>query len=659
MSACKDFPHLFSPIEVGSKVYKNRVIAAPLGGVSVSPQGGYPAASFQTYRDRAEGGFAEVAASETVVDFQYGNRLPVPVVDYTDLDSPHMKSLRDYPEMLHRHGVIATVELNHCGMRRMPSAGEAIGPSGFLREDGVAVREMDEVLMQYVADSFAMAAYYYKCAGYDGCMPHMASGWLLQQFFSPVTNRRTDEYGGSVENRARFPLRVLRAIREKCGADFLIIPRISAEENIPGGYTIQDTLTLCRMMEGLVDMVHVMAGVYYEPIRSLEYSSMYHPHGLHAHLAEAIKRECSFPVAVCGGMNSPEQAEALIAEGKTDLVALGRQLLADVNWPKKAASGKASDIARCVRCFRCFPGPLQDTGGKMLKPPDKKCTVNPKSDLSELDPPLSRWPAPQTARQVLVVGGGIAGLYASYTAAQRGHRVTLAEQSDTLGGLLTFTDYDSHKEDLRNFKELCIRRVESTGVKILLNTAVTPENVADFGAETVILALGSVPRVPKIPGISCAISLMEAYRNTQALGSRLIIAGGGQAGCELALHLAETGRQITVVEMQPSVAPDAEKMHRVALMDRLESAITLCTGLTCAEFLPNGLRVLTPEGDTQLLVADGVILALGMQANYTPAQELQAALPEGTQVFRVGDCVRPGKIHKAVEDGFLAAMAIV
>lgn len=657
MEKSTNFKHLFSPIQVGSVVYKNRIAAAPLGGVSVTPDGKYPPASFQTYVDRAKAGFAEVAASETVVDFRYGNRLPVPVIDYDDLDSAHMRALRDYPQMLHAHGAIATVELNHCGLRRMRSAGEAIGPSGMIREDGVVVTEMDEALMQHVVDRFAQAAYYYKCAGYDGCMPHMASGWLLQQFFSPLTNQRTDEYGGCLENRARFPLRVLRAIREKCGRDFLIIPRLSAAENIPGGYGIEDAVELCRRMEGLVDMVHVMAGVYYEPIRSREYSSMYDPHGVHIELAAAIKESCSYPVMVCGGINSPEQAEAFIAEGKTDLVALGRQLLADVNWPIKAFSGQESDIARCIRCFRCFPGPLQDTGGKLLTPPDKKCTVNPRSDLTELDPPLSQWPEPAAPRRVLVVGGGIAGLYAAWTAAVRGHQVILAEQSGTLGGLLSFADYDHHKQDLKDFRDLCIRRAESAGVDIRLNTAVTPENIGTFAPEAVILAVGSSPVVPELPGIGTTVSVMEAYRRANKLGQRILVAGGGQAGCEIALHLSELGKEVTVVEMQQAVAPDAEKMHRVALLDKLEAEVTLRTGLKCTAFETGAVTCQSADGGTVRLEADAVVLSLGMKANSSLAEALAAAVD--VPVSMAGDCIRASRIQKAVEEGFLSAMAII
>ena len=655
------FPHLLSPIQVGSVTYKNRIASSPLGNTSVKPDGSFPATSFQVYLDRAEGGCAEVSASETIVDFKYGSRIFVPEVDYTNPNSAHSAGLRKYTDMLHAHGAIATVELNHCGANRFASAGKtAIGPIAIADHNGVEVLEMDEAMMDYVVERFAQTAWYLQQAGYDGVIPHMASGWLLQQFLSPYTNRRTDEYGGSAENRARFPMRVLKAIRERCGKDFLIIPRLSCCEHIEGGYGIEDTLVFCKLMEGTVDMVNVTAGVYYDPVRSKEFSCMYEPHNLHVDLAAAIKATCSFPVMLTGGINSPEDAERLIAEGKCDLIGLGRQMLADPNWAKKAMEGRADDIARCVRCFRCFPGPLKDTGGKPLTPPDKKCTVNPCSDLNELDPPLSAWPKPEGSRKVLVVGGGIAGLTAAYTAANRGHQVILCEKTDELGGLLGFTDYDFYKYDLCNYKKLCIRRCERAGVDIRLNTAVTAETIGSYGADAVIIAVGSSPLCPPIPGIETTVPSVEAYRHPEKLGDTVVIAGGGQVGCEAALNLTHLGKKVTIVEMREDVAIDSNPMHRIGLMDMLaKNGVIIRAGHKCKRFAPDGVECENPDGETVWLPADAVVMALGMRANSAAAEELKAAAEETASVQLIGDCIRASKVQVAVEEGFLAAMRIV
>ncbi len=656
-----NFPHLFSPIQIGSKTYKNRVCASPLGNTMVRPDGTYPASSFEWYEKRARGGCAEVMTSETVVDFDYGNRMKAPSVDFTAIGSKHMQGVKAYNEMLHSYGAVSLVELNHCGLERMRSAGEngPIGPSGVTRADGVSVTEMDEALMALTVQRYADAAYYLQQAGYDGVAPHMASGWLLQQFFSPRTNLRTDEYGGSLENRARFPLRVIRAIRERCGKDFLIVPRLSVEENVPGGYGVEDGVALCKLMEGLIDAVHVVCGVYYEPILSGEFSSMYAPHNLNAELSAAVKQAVSYPVIVCGGINSPEEAEDLIASGKADLVALGRQMIADPEWACKAESGRADDIARCIRCFRCFPGPLQEAADTMGAPPDRKCTVNPCADLNELDVPIGQWPSPNGAKNVLVIGGGIAGLTAAYTAAVRGHKVTLAEKSGVFGGLLTFADHDHHKVDLMNYKNLAVRRCEQAGVTLLLNTEITPENVMDYAPDAVIISVGSTPVVPRIPGIETAIHALDAYCDPDKVGQKVVMAGGGLVGCETALNFASLGRDVTIVEMQPAVAVDSYKMHRVALLDELSRAVTVRTGLKCTGFSEEGVSALDADGSEVFLPADTVIFAMGMRANTAAAEALEQVLEGKAETYRIGDCIRASKIQQAVEEGFLAAMKIL
>lgn len=662
MSPNPYFENLFSPIQIGSKVYKNRIAATPLGNVSVREDGSFPASSFALYENRAKGGCAEVAASETVVDFDYANRLKLPYVNYRDYGSKHQDGLKRYTEMLHSYGAIATIELSHCGLRRFASAGEkgAIGPSEWVREDGFHVKQMDESLMEMTVENFAQLAYYAKMAGYDGVLPHMASGWLLHQFFSPLTNRREDEYGGSLENRARFPLRVLKAIRERCGKDFLIIPRLCADECIPGGYGIDDCVQLCRRMEGLVDMIHVVRGVYYDPVLSGEFSSLYAPHNLNEDYTKQIKDAVNVPVMLAGGVNSPEDAERILAEGKADLIGLGRQMLADPDWAVKAETGRAADISRCIRCFRCFPGPLQENHGEMLVPPDKKCTVNPTADLTELEPPISSWPVPEKARRVLVVGGGIAGLTAAYTAARRGHTVTLAEKSGVLGGLIRHADVDVHKHDMSQFKALSIRRCEQAGVRILLNTEITEENIRDYEPEAVIFAVGSTPVTPRIPGIENALQALRVYFDPSLVGERVVMVGGGLVGCECALNMACQGKQVTLVEMRDALAVDDYKMHRVALLDEIrKQKIDVRVGHKCLCFEKDGVQCENEHGEPVLLPADTIVFAMGLRANADTADRLQAALGSEIPVWRAGDCIRASKVQNAVEEAYLAAMKII
>lgn len=653
---------LFQPLTVRGKRYKNRIVASPLGNVMISPEGSYPESAFSWYEKRAKGGCSEVMVSETPVDYDYANRMAAAAIDYTDLGSPHFKSLKKYADLLHSYGALATVELNHCGGNRFPTAGplSPIGPTGYVRADGVRVTEMDEGLMTLTETHFAQAAFYFQQAGFDGVVPHMGSGWLLQQFLSPLTNHRRDLYGGSTENRARFPIRVLKAIREQCGEDLLIIPRFCAEEGVPGGYDREEGIRLAKAMEPYMDMLHIVRGVYYEPVRSGEYSSMFLPHAPNSDLSRGLKAELKIPIVLSGGISDPYEAAELIKTGKADLIALGRQMLADPDWARKAETGQAADIAKCLRCFRCFPGPLQDTGGKPLKPPDKKCTVNPLSDLGDLEVPVGQWPKPRESKKVLVVGGGVAGMMAAVTAADRGHQVTLVEQRDVLGGHLATMDTDPYKTGFPEYGRLLEARCVRSGVTILKNIRMTEETIRAYPADAVILALGSCLIGNVIPGSEYAFQAAELGNHLPPAGKTAVIIGGGLVGCETALTLAEMGLEVSLLEMREDIAVDANPMHRVALLEKLkENPITIYTGAVCSRIEPGRVYYKNGCGEEKTLAADVIFTALGVRSNRKEAEKLQAALPPETEVFFVGDCGSGSKIQEAAEQGYLAAMKII
>lgn len=651
---------LFSPLTVRGKTYKNRIAAAPLGNVMISLEGKYPKSAFDWYEKRAKGGCAEVMVSETPVDYDYANRMAAVPVDYTDFSSPHFQSLKKYAELLHSYGAMATVELNHCGKNRFASAGKLgpIGPSGHVREDGISVTEMDETLMALTERHFAQAALYFHKAGFDGVVPHMGSGWLLQQFLSPLTNHREDCYGGSTENRVRFPIRVLRKIREYCGEELLIIPRFCGDEGVPGGYGPEEAAQMARLMEPWVDMFHLVRGVYYEPVRSLEYPSMFSGHGPGKTLSRRIKEAVSVPVVLCGGISDPLAAAELIRKGDADMIALGRQMLADPDWAEKAQQGRADEIARCLRCYRCFPGPLPDTGGKPLVPPDKKCTVNPLSDLTDVQPPVDSWPKPEESRKVLVVGGGPGGMMAAAVAGERGHQVTLVEKAPSLGGHLLEMESDLYKKEFLEFGNMLENRCIRAGVTIQKNISATEELLRQ-GWDAVILALGSAPVTGVIPGSEYAVQAVELGAHLPTKAKTALILGGGLVGCETAVHLAEAGVRVEILEMQSRVAGDANPMHRVALLEKMEQCgIKVRTGAVCRE-IRDGAVCYAYDGEDKWASAELLITALGLRARKTEAETLASGLPEKTEVFFVGDCGGGKNIQEAVEQGYLAAMKII
>ena len=650
------FPNLLSPASIGTRVYKNRIVAAPIYCGTFATIPFLSSVLLQSVKEKAAGGCAQVTIGETPVDFEYANREPFEPIDYSVYGGPAFEFLKNAAAIIKAHGAVSMIELSHCGESKLvlPGLKNPIGPMGYTREDSVQVLAMDESMMTSVCESFVTCARFMKVAGFDGAVLHAGHGWLLHQFLSPRTNRRTDGYGGSLANRARFPLQVIRSVREAMGQDFVIEIRVSGDEKLPGGMGIGETAEFCKSVEPLADLFHVSVGVYRDPILSGEFSSLFQPHALNEEMSAVIKKAVSKPVVVVGGINSPELAEHLISKGKCDAVALARQLTADPDFANKAEADNERDIAKCIRCYKCFPGPLEDNMDDLSTL--FGCTVNPRAFYFDEAVLTSH---PKGARNVLVVGGGSAGMQAALTAAGRGHQVTLAEKSGRLGGLLNFADHDAYKGELGAFKDLLIRRVmESARLEVRLNTPVSPEDIRDSRADAVILALGSVPAVPPVKGIENALQALDVYDNLGRIGHKVVMIGGGLVGCEVGLHLAKNGRDVTVVEMLDRVAADAYPMYRIALLDEMDRMLTCRTGLRCREIGSDGVTALDRDGNETHLAADTVVFALGMRANKGEAERLRAAAGE-RPVFEIGDCVCPAKVYDAVRQGFVAGMSVL
>lgn len=650
------YSHMFKPLTIKKTTFKNRVFAAPVTTDRIVVNGCPTQECINAYENRARGGFAAVTVTETFVDFDRAARH-----DHSlDIVSPHltvhhMESLAVLTEAIKVHGAIASIQLNHSGNANHPSTikdgKNPIGPTGFTRKDGVVVEEMDEEMMMEVAHNYANAVVAAKNFGFDMVMLHGGHGWLLAQFLSPLTNKRKDKYGGSLENRARFPLMVLDEIRKEVGPDFLIEYRMSGTERVPGGLEIDEAAEFASMIQDKVDLIHVTSGLYHNHVQSKAFSSMFDPHGCNLDLAAAIKNKVHIPVVAVGGFNHPQQIEDAIASGKCDFVALGRQQLADPEFVNKALTGRTDEIAPCLRCS-CF-NPLASDPNKrpVMKP--FECTVNPKS-CRELR--LQYAPKPISSKNVMVIGGGPGGMYAAITAAERGHKVILIEKSSQLGGLLWFTDYDCHKDDLRRYKESLKVRLKRLGVKVELNTEATPELLEKYNPDAVICAVGSEPIVPRIEGIENAKHALSVYAEPEKVGKRVIMIGGGLVGCEIGYHLAEKGHDVLIVEMFDDIARDAYPSHKEALMSRLEKSLKIKTGVICTQICPNGITVKDKDGKEILYEADTVVYAIGMKPKKDVVDSLRGSVP----MFRpIGDCVRPARVLEAVRDGMFAAMDIL
>lgn len=651
-----DYPHLLAPMTIKNIRFKNRVLAAPCTSGRIVSHGIPTHEGIDTYETRARGGFAQVTFTECFVDGGRAARHDHTMRIWDDrMTGEEMETIQTLTEAIKAHGAVASIQLNHAGAANhpdtIPGHLNPIGPSAFVREDGVQVEEMDEVMMDEVAEHFANTALNCKLLGFDMVMIHGGHGWLLHQFISPRTNHRTDAYGGSLENRARFPIMVLDRIRRKCGDDFLIEYRVSGAERVEGGMTVEETAAFCQLIQSKVDLIHVTSGLYFNHVESKSFSSMFDAHGCNLDLAETIKRAVDIPVVAVGGFNAPEQIEAALATGKCDFVALGRQQLADPEFVRKVQADREKEIAPCLRCS-CF-NPLPPDPEQRSTPPCFICAVNPTAGR-EL---RWRWqPKPAAQRRVLVAGGGVGGLYAALTAARRGHDVTLMERSDRLGGTLWFTDADPHKESLRRFRDSLIVRCQRADVELLTGAPVTPETLAEKSWDEVICAVGARPTVPAIPGIERAIPALNAYARLSTLGDRIVIIGGGMAGCEMGYLLAEMGHRVHILEQKSEVASDAPYSHRIALLARMEQCLSWDCGVNVQLILPGGVRFADENGELKSVAADTVLYAVGMSPERETTEQLRAVWPS---LVEIGDCKRPRRVNEACYEGFTAAMDIL
>ena len=659
------FPKLFEPLKINDAyTMKNRIVCAPMAFALVACDPEANQKSFRKLEAPARGGDGMVSVGELDVNFVDAVRIPLPPVDFSEKDSYAVQQVGEYARRIHKHGAIALCELCHAGAEKVPfdETQEAIGPNDEVRPNGVKVRAMTRDDMDRIAGDFVKAAGFVKNCGFDGVVIHGGHGFIFTQFLSSTYNKRTDEYGGSLENRAKFPIQILKAIRDAMGRDFIIELRLSGDDAYTDerhGVTPEETGKFAHMLEGIVDLIQISVGLYYDAVVTHQFSSMFVPHGVNASISAIVKKYTSLPVGVIGGINSPEQMERMLENGEADYIALGRQSLADPELANKAMNGEESRIRRCLRCFKCFPGSPEEgytdlpfTSNELAKTVGA-CTLNPLANL-----PFDPWnlpPAPKKQR-VLVVGGGVAGMQAAITACDRGHEVILAERSDKLGGLLFFTDVDTDKPDLRNFKNMMIGEVERRDIDLRLNTTVTSENLKDFAPDALIIATGSLPAHPPIPGIENAVQSLEVYRGNAEAGKNVVMIGGGLIGSEQGLFLAKTGHHVTVVEMLPRVANEAYGMYREALVREMaKENMELYESTKCLEIGKDYVKVQLPDDTEKTLEADTVLYALGMKS--APYQALVDAAGD-IPVEIIGDAIRPGKVDLATRSGYLAGVKL-
>jgi 2,4-dienoyl-CoA reductase-like NADH-dependent reductase (Old Yellow Enzyme family)/thioredoxin reductase len=650
---------LLQPLKVGPLTAKNRIEAAPTLTCIAHADQSVSSELVEFYRTQAKGGAGLITVLETAIDRDRAITQPTQLNLGNDFYIPALTSLA---EVIKAGGAIASIQLNHGGRQavsQLNGGRNPIGPShmvGVFTEDRrrgeQVIEEMTHEMIDEVIDHFAAAAFRAKTAGFDMVMVHAGHGWLISQFVSPAVNQRTDEYGGSLENRCRFGVRVIEAIRERCGAGFPIEWRISASDLVPGGLEIADAVRYAQIMQDKVDLLQVSAGTIGVPhTYPYTHPSTYLPHGENLERAAEIKKAVTTtPVGVVGAIMDLDEAGEWVAAGKVDFVALCRALIADPALPKKTFRGRKQDAIPCIRCNACLI-----RGAHSLP---VRCAVNPmavREDYYRCVPPVAA-----TKKSVVIVGGGPAGMEAALVASSRGHNVTLFEKEGRLGGNLLAAAGPDFKADWKRYVDYILRQMAASRVDVRLDTAATAELVKAEGPDEVIVAVGAEPVMPDLPGVDRANVFLAAdvMKGAAVPGKNVVVAGDGGMGMEVALQLARQGKQVAIVELPGGSAGDqtVNFVDVVVLQDYLdEYGVRPRKGQVLKEVGEGKVVVGEDQGQESALPADAVVLAPVLRPR---TEAVQALLDSAPEVHVVGDCRQPRILFNAVHEGFEAALEI-
>lgn len=634
------YPFMFEPFKIKDLVVQNRIVMPSMGNNLSNAQGHLTPRAIAYYLARAEGGVGLIITEAVPVSLTGKHRVGCLCL----FEPAHEEGMKRLTDAIHEAGSKVAIQLHHAGRLVNPqvSGGQIVSASEIPVRAGTPIPQAlsPKAIRETISD-FARAAKRALRIGFDAIEIHGAHGYLIHQFFSSRSNQRTDDFGGSLENRMRFPLEIAKAVKEAAGDDFPLIFRISAKEYEEGGYKLGEALALGKKLRDAgVDILHVTAGTTEGPQSSLyciQPQAM--PEACLAQFAETFKREVGLPVIGVGRISRPETAEQLLRDNKVDLVAMGRALLADPEWTKKVKDGIKRLIRQCTACNGCIEA--------ITNQEPITCSVNPLTGRENQVPFMM----PSKPKKIMVVGAGPAGLEAACMAASLAHRVSLYEREDRIGGQLWAASAPPHKALLKTIINYYEARLPQFDIELHLGEDVTEKAFEGKRPDLLILATGCRPIRPPLPGVDQPNVVMarDVLSGLCTVGENVLVVGGGLVGSETAEFLAEQGKKVRLIEELEAVALDVEPRTRVLLLERL-NRLGVET-MTCCKLqsIANAQAIVEFKGQRLTVPADSVVLAVGSEPNNELELKLRIC---GCKIKVIGDCRTPGNIKEAVHQGF-------